>query len=85
MIHFIDMAYGNEITLITYFSQLQLIIIIFLTLQPNSGLDRLNETFRFTSVTRSRTVGRTPWTGDQLLARPLPVHKHRKTYTQHKH
>jgi hypothetical protein len=23
------------------------------------------------SVTRSRTVSRTPWTGDQLVARPL--------------
>jgi hypothetical protein len=25
-----------------------------------------------------------PWVGDQLVARPLPVHKHRKvnTYTQ---
>jgi hypothetical protein len=27
--------------------------------------------FRFISVTRSRTVGRTPWTGDQLVAMPL--------------
>jgi hypothetical protein len=43
-----------------------------LALQPNSGLGRLHETFRFTSVTRSRT----PWTGDQLVARPLRVHKH---------
>jgi hypothetical protein len=48
-----------------------------LALQPNSGLGRLHET----SVTRSRTVGRTPWTGDQLVARPLPVHKHRKMHT----
>jgi hypothetical protein len=48
-----------------------------LALQPNSGLGRLHETFRFTSVTRSGTVGRTSWTGDQLVARPLPVHKHR--------
>jgi hypothetical protein len=52
--------------------------------QPNSGLGGLHKTFRFTSVTRSRTVGRTPWTGDQLVARSLPVHKHRKTHTQHK-
>jgi hypothetical protein len=36
----------------------------------------------FTSVTRSRTVGRTFWTGDQLVARPLTVHKHRKTHTK---
>jgi hypothetical protein len=48
-----------------------------LALQPNSGLGRLHETFRFTSVTRSGTVGRTPWTGDQLVASPLPVHKHK--------
>jgi hypothetical protein len=48
-----------------------------LALQPNSGLGRLHETFHFTSLTRSRTVGRTPWTGDQLVAIPLPLHKHR--------
>jgi hypothetical protein len=23
----------------------------------------------------------TPWTGDQFVASPLPVHKHRKTHT----
>jgi hypothetical protein len=46
-----------------------------LALQPNSDFRRLHETFRFTSVTRSRTVGRTPWTGDQHVARPLPAHK----------
>jgi hypothetical protein len=34
-------------------------------------LGRLHETFRFISVTRFKTVGRTPWTGDQLVARPL--------------
>jgi hypothetical protein len=38
---------------------------------PILGLGRLRETFRFISVTRSRTVGRTSWTGDQLVARPL--------------
>jgi hypothetical protein len=32
-------------------------------------------------ITRSWTFGRTPCTGDQLVARPLPVHKHRKTHT----
>jgi hypothetical protein len=48
-----------------------------LDLQLNSSLGRLLETFRFTSVTRSRTVGMTPWMGDQLVA----VHKHRKTHT----
>jgi hypothetical protein len=35
------------------------------------GLGRLHETFRFISVTRSRTAGRTPWTGDQLIGGPL--------------
>jgi hypothetical protein len=35
------------------------------------GLGRLHENFRFISFTRSRTVGRTPWIGDQLVARPL--------------
>jgi hypothetical protein len=47
---------------------------------PILGLGRLHETFRFTSVTRSRTVNRTPWTDDQLVARPLPIHKHRKMH-----
>jgi hypothetical protein len=56
-----------------------------LALQPNSGLGSLHETFHFILVTRSRTVGRTTWTGDELVARPQPVHKHRKTHTQHKH
>jgi hypothetical protein len=32
--------------------------------------------------TRSWTFGRTPWTGDQLVARPL--HKHRTNQTQNK-
>jgi hypothetical protein len=35
------------------------------------------------SVSWSFTGGRTPWTGDQLVARPLP--KHRKTWTHIKH
>jgi hypothetical protein len=35
------------------------------------GLGRLHETFRFISVTRSRTVSSIPWTGDQLVARTL--------------
>jgi hypothetical protein len=30
-------------------------------------LGGLHETFRFISVTISKTVGRTPWTGDQLV------------------
>jgi hypothetical protein len=34
-------------------------------------LGRLHETFRFISISRSRAVSRTPWTGDQLVARPL--------------
>jgi hypothetical protein len=35
--------------------------------------------FQFSNV---YTVGRTPWTGDQLIARPLPTH--RTTQTQNK-
>jgi hypothetical protein len=27
----------------------------------------------------------TPWADDHLVPRPLPVHKYRKTHTQHKH
>jgi hypothetical protein len=38
---------------------------------PILGLGRLRETFRFISVTRSRTVSSTPWTGDQHVAKPL--------------
>jgi hypothetical protein len=53
-----------------------------LALQPNLSLGHLHETFRFTSVTRPRTVGRTTWTGDQPIARPLPTH--RTTQTQYK-
>jgi hypothetical protein len=34
---------------------------------PILGLGRLHETFHFISVTRCRTVGRTPWTGDSSL------------------
>jgi hypothetical protein len=46
--------------------------IIYLWLySPILGLGSLHETFRFISITRSRTVIRTPWTGDQLVARPL--------------
>jgi hypothetical protein len=40
-------------------------------LQPNFGPWPPHETFRFISVTRSRRASRTPWTGDQLVARPL--------------
>jgi hypothetical protein len=51
-----------------------LYIFFFLLLySPIVGLGRLHETFRFISVTRSRTVDWTPWTRDQLVARPLPT------------
>jgi hypothetical protein len=56
-----------------------------LSLQPNLGLGHFHETFHFTPVTRSRTVGKTPWLGDQLVARPLPVHKYKKMHSEHKH
>jgi hypothetical protein len=42
---------------------------------------KLSVSLRFTT---SQTFGRIPWAGNQLVARPLPVYKHRKTntYTQ---
>jgi hypothetical protein len=33
----------------------------------------IHETSRFTSVSLSGAVGRTPWTSDQLIARLLPT------------
>jgi hypothetical protein len=49
-----------------------LYIFFFLWLySPILGLGRLHETFHFISISRSRTVGRTAWTGDQLVARLL--------------
>jgi hypothetical protein len=51
-----------------------IMIIIFLWLcSPILVLGRLLETFRLISVTRSRKVGRIPWTGDQLVSSPLRV------------
>jgi hypothetical protein len=38
---------------------------------PIFGLSGLHKTISFVSVTRSRTVSRTPWTGDHLVAKPL--------------
>jgi hypothetical protein len=38
-----------------------------------TGAWGIHETFRLTSVSLSRTVGRTPWTSDQLIARLLPT------------
>jgi hypothetical protein len=80
-----DVAFFNIVIQLHYASSGFVKLSFPLALQPNSGLGRLHENFRFASVARSRTFGRTPWTGDQLVARPLPVHKHRKMHTQHKH
>jgi hypothetical protein len=66
--------YGSYIT--SYFKS----YFFHLALQTKLGLGRLHKTSRFISITVSRTVGSTPWTGDQLVA-----HKHVKTHTQHKH
>jgi hypothetical protein len=52
---------------------------------PNQALAASMKLSVSPHLTRSRTDGRTPLTGDQLVARPLPVHIHRKTHTQHKH
>jgi hypothetical protein len=42
---------------------------------------KLSVSLRFT---RSYILCRTSWASDQLVAKPLPVHKHRQTHT-HKH
>jgi hypothetical protein len=56
-----------------------------LALQPSFGpWPTSMKLFVSLQFTKSQTAGRTPWTGDQLVARPLPVHKHRKTHI-HKH
>jgi hypothetical protein len=52
-----------------------------LVLQPRFGpwptSMKLSVSLRFT---RSETFGRTPWADDELVTRPLPVHKHRGTH-----
>jgi hypothetical protein len=52
---------------------------------PNLGLDLppWNFLFHLGFLDLRQSVG-TPWAGDQLVAKPVPVHKHRKThiYTQ---
>jgi hypothetical protein len=54
-----------------------------LALQPQFGpwptSMKLSVSLRFS---RSWTVNRSPLAGDQLVARPLPLHKHRKTHTR---
>jgi hypothetical protein len=51
------------------------------TFEPWPTSMKLSVSLQFTS---SGTFGRTRWTDDQLIARPLPVHKHRKPHI-HKH
>jgi hypothetical protein len=48
---------------------------------PNLALGYLHETSFHFGLLDLKTVGRTPWTGDQLVARPLTVHKHRNMHT----
>jgi hypothetical protein len=63
-------AYGNKRCFLS--SLLDLIFFFFLWLYSRIfGLGRVHETFRSISLTRSRRVGRTPWTADQLVARLL--------------
>jgi hypothetical protein len=45
----------------------------FIPFSAPTGAWGIHETSHFTSVSLSRTVGRTPWTSDQLIARPLPT------------
>jgi hypothetical protein len=66
-----------------YYSKYFIYLYFFLwRYSPNLGLGLSPWNSRFTSFFYIlQTVGRTPWAGDQLVARPLPVHKHRKTHT----
>jgi hypothetical protein len=68
---------------VSLFFGIQWPVLVFLFLgatTPNWALAsmKLSVSLRFR---RSWTVSRTPWAGDQLFARPLPVHKHRKMHT----
>jgi hypothetical protein len=52
---------------------------IHLSIYDSTALSGLRRLFKFLNL---YTVGRTPWTGDQPIARPLPTH--RTTQTQNK-
>jgi hypothetical protein len=49
-----------------------LIIIIYLSIYLSTALVDLGRFFSFVIL---YTVGRTPWTGNQPVARPLPTHR----------
>jgi hypothetical protein len=51
------------------------VVVVIMVLQPLLGLGR------FFSFLILYTVGRTPWTGDQPVARPLPAHRTTQTQT----
>jgi hypothetical protein len=55
---------------------------VYVTIHSSIALHPLVDLGRF-PVSLSYRVGRTPWTGDQLVARPLLTH--RTTQTQNKH
>jgi hypothetical protein len=57
---------------INYNKLAKILIIIILFLLLPLGAYGIRETLRFTSISYSKTVGMTPWTGDLLVARPLP-------------
>jgi hypothetical protein len=45
------------------------------------GAQGIRETLRFTSVSYSKTFGKTAWTSDQPVARPLPKASYTHTVT----
>jgi hypothetical protein len=65
-LHLTEDSYQRIVTFFFFFP---------LALQPQFGpwptSMKLSVSLQFT---KSQTVGRTPWKGDQLVARPLPVH-----------
>jgi hypothetical protein len=69
------LAMGIHVTILRLFFSLALLP----QFGPWPAFMKLSVSLRFS---RSQTVGGTSWVGDQLVARPLPVHKHRKTHAR---
>jgi hypothetical protein len=80
--------YGMGLTVIQTYVYKTLLFLLFLTIQYIFQLSLSLWLYspldlgRFFSFLILYTVGRTPWTGDQPAARPLPTH--RTTQTQNK-
>jgi hypothetical protein len=58
---------------------------IYLSIYLSIALQFLLDLGRFFSFLLPHTIGRTPWTGDQPLARLLPAHRETKTQNKRTH